>query len=410
MYRKGISRLSVWKKQKVTDKNCGLPGNIEWFDKSTTQLFAGKRLIQALGLQESDLNEDEQLYLPAPYEVLLSLPERRFSKCLDHSRTVDSLAENELNIDEIKKAIDNFAEMGVFRITFGGGEPFNNPDVLEIAKYAREKGIVPSIATNGFCIDENIAKGCRIFDRVNINIDVMSDSMSSSRGEGSPESVDRAVHLLKKNKASVGFNVVVSAESFTRLGEICEYANSKQVGDVALQRFKSFAIGIDDSNRLGLKSDHLKVLFPMIQRLTKRFGIKFHMDCSLFPSLAFHSIDSDTLSSLGKNGCGAGNIVAGMMSDGSIKACNFCPEKVGSVFEINSVWHTGSHFKFFRNWGSRPGDPCAFCRYLEICNGGCHAVAYYETGSYDNVDPACPIATDFKRGIIHPALSGEESV
>jgi radical SAM protein with 4Fe4S-binding SPASM domain len=405
MDKKETLRLSVWKNKKTAGISSGPFDGMGSTEKSADRLFADRRLVQALGLEESEPLEREQAYLPAPAEVHFSITNKcrsRYPYCYVGD---DRLSEGELGTAKIKKAIDSFAEMGVSQIVFGGGEPFAHPDILEIAGYTRDKGIIPNITTNGFYVDEIIAKECRTFGRININIDEVSDGGSDLREEDSFKQTDKTVTMLMKNEVKVGLNVLVSAENFTRLGEICKYASTKRVDEVLLLRYKPFGKGVDNYEKLGLKPDHLKVLLPMTQRLTKRFGTKFRMDCSLFPALAFHNIDSDMLSYWGTSGCDAGNRFVSIMADGSYKACSFCFDDAGSVFDIDGTWHTSPHLNRFRNWISMPADPCVFCKYLELCKGGCHTIAHHETGNFSKADPACPIVADFKRGIIHAALS-----
>ena len=65
---------------------------------------------------------------------------------------------DELSTDECFKAVDKFHEAGIKGIVVGGGEPMLRPDLFEIAKYAKGKGMSLSIATNGTLINEDNCK------------------------------------------------------------------------------------------------------------------------------------------------------------------------------------------------------------------------------------------------------------
>lgn len=54
--------------------------------------------------------------------------------------------------------------MSVFSIVFGGGEPFARKEIFEIAEYARNKGIVPNVTTNGYFINEENAENVKYLD------------------------------------------------------------------------------------------------------------------------------------------------------------------------------------------------------------------------------------------------------
>ena len=43
----------------------------------------------------------------------------------------------------------------------------------------------------------------------------------------------------------------------------------------------------------------------------------------------------------------------------------------------------------------RLGNPCRYCSYLEICRGGCRAVAAFVTGSTEVPDPECPFVVSY---------------
>jgi radical SAM protein with 4Fe4S-binding SPASM domain len=414
MSKKATSRLrlrsSLLSGQKISNVRYESFGGIVSLEKPAAQIFVDKRLMQALGLNESEMWDSEQRCLSSPCEVHFSITNKCPLKCphcyVDGGTAID----NELSTQEIKSAIDSFADMGVFQIAFGGGEPFSHPDMMDLAAYTRDKGIVPNITTNGFYINEKNANECSIFGQINVSLDGVSGGALKLRGEESFNSAINAIELLKKNKVNVGLNVVISADNFTHIGEICKFAATNRIKEILLLRYKPLGRGVGDYENLKLKADHLKVLVPMTQRLTKHYGTKFRMDCSLFPALAFHSLDNETLSYWGVGGCDAGNNLVSVSPSGAYKACSFCADDAGSISDIEETWHTSSHLSSFRNWSDNPASPCEFCSYLELCKGGCHPIAFRETGSFDDVDPACPIAFDFKRGIIHPALLPVEDV
>ncbi|MDO8602990.1 MAG: radical SAM protein [Candidatus Omnitrophota bacterium] len=45
-----------------------------------------------------------------------------------------------------------------FQINFGGGEPFLNKDILELVRFCKSKNFKTNIATNGYLIDQEMAK------------------------------------------------------------------------------------------------------------------------------------------------------------------------------------------------------------------------------------------------------------
>jgi len=64
----------------------------------------------------------------------------------------------EINTSFIKDVLDQACELGCLRVTFTGGEPLLRPDLTEIYLYAREKGLLITLFTNGRLLDESWMK------------------------------------------------------------------------------------------------------------------------------------------------------------------------------------------------------------------------------------------------------------
>ena len=60
--------------------------------------------------------------------------------------------DGELTTEEAKRFIDGLAEFRVPVLLFSGGEPLIRPDFFELAEYARDRGVRPTLSTNGTLI------------------------------------------------------------------------------------------------------------------------------------------------------------------------------------------------------------------------------------------------------------------
>ena len=56
---------------------------------------------------------------------------------------------NELDFNHNKEVINKVADDGIKNMTFTGGEPLLYPDIIELLKVAKQKGIKSKIITNG---------------------------------------------------------------------------------------------------------------------------------------------------------------------------------------------------------------------------------------------------------------------
>ncbi|MBN1471569.1 MAG: radical SAM protein, partial [Syntrophaceae bacterium] len=79
-------------------------------------------------------------------------------KCIHcYSNSADIDYPDELTTEEGKKLIDDLAAFGSPVILFSGGEPLIRKDLLELARYARDKGMRAVISTNGTLITKDVA-------------------------------------------------------------------------------------------------------------------------------------------------------------------------------------------------------------------------------------------------------------
>ncbi len=62
---------------------------------------------------------------------------------------------------DYKNVIEQAAEMGVFQVALGGGNPNQHPDFVEILESTASKGIVPNYATNGRGLGNDILEATR---------------------------------------------------------------------------------------------------------------------------------------------------------------------------------------------------------------------------------------------------------
>jgi MoaA/NifB/PqqE/SkfB family radical SAM enzyme len=57
-------------------------------------------------------------------------------------------------IEEMKRRLDRLADMGTSVITISGGEPLMHPELEEIIRHTRERGMIAGMITNGFLLSK----------------------------------------------------------------------------------------------------------------------------------------------------------------------------------------------------------------------------------------------------------------
>jgi radical SAM protein with 4Fe4S-binding SPASM domain len=96
-----------------------------------------------------------------PVDVTLEITHRcplACQHCYNNLPMADrEAATRELTLQDYRKLLDELAAMGTFWLLFSGGEPFARKDFLDIYTYAKQKGFLITIFTNGTVITPAIA-------------------------------------------------------------------------------------------------------------------------------------------------------------------------------------------------------------------------------------------------------------
>jgi len=127
----------------------------------------------------------------------------------------------ELTIKGAKTIIDELYQMGTRMINMSGGEPLVKPELIEIAKYIKRKGIFLSLNTNALLIDKKVAEKIRIFDVVRISLDGPPHKHDQERNSpGAFERTINAIKLLQEKGVKVMINSVITKKHTFQ--EICQ--------------------------------------------------------------------------------------------------------------------------------------------------------------------------------------------
>jgi radical SAM protein with 4Fe4S-binding SPASM domain len=207
--------------------------------------------------------------------------------------------------------------------------------------------------------------------------------------EGAIAEYVRNVDLLQEAGISVGLNCVVTRQNFSRLNEVVAFAGERSLTDVEFLRFKPSGRGKLDYFERRLTPAQNREFFPMISDLSQGYGAPVKIDCSFVPMFCWHRPDKQLMEQFSVYGCEAANVLLGVRSDGRFGGCSFLPSRE-SIFDLPALWSSSENLASLRKWTDRACEPCRGCTYLDICKGGCRAVAGFVTGDIDAPDPECP--------------------
>ena len=336
--------------------------------------------------------------LSAPLEAHLQLTNRCGAGCRGcYTAATPRGNRDEWGLAEWRRAIDTLADMGVFHLALGGGESATLPWLGDIARHARERGLVPNLTTSGLEGLEQLLPIASLFGQINVSIDGLADTYAAVRGFDGFARADRAIQQLRAVKREIGINVVVTRHNFDQLERLFAYARSRRLNEIELLRFKPAGRGTRTFAEQTCTDAQHRALLPTLLTATRRHRVRVRVDCSYTPMLAHHQPDRELLASLAVYGCTGGDFLIGAKADGTVSACSFAapPENGPTVEALAPYWREDGAFGPFRRFREAE-EPCRSCSYHELCRGGCRVVSAHVLGDPALPDPECPRVVDWR--------------
>ncbi len=364
---------------------------IAQFDRNVTvadidvllrELAEQRFVVEAHNETVSSLNpqsaiRDPQSLLLAPESVHLQLNNVCNLRCPScyvglHDEDADGLP-----LDRIRSLIDEWAEMGVFQLALGGGEPLMSPKFAPVVRYAREHGIVPNVTTNGWLITkELIAEVAGSLGELRLSL---NDAVSVNTAL-----LEEKAALLRAGGARFGFNLIVTRPNLNRLSELLRWACDRGAATINLIRpkpapgnegwYERNALRAEDSSRLA-------TMLPEFEPLFSKTNLT--VDCAF--SFLFHGWPAEELQARGVAGCAMGERFATVKWNGDVYPCShlhgeeFNAGNVGRQ-SFREIWHSGPAFARVRREIGQIEGHCGSCGHNAFCKG-CRAVMQQQSGN-----------------------------
>ena len=288
--------------------------------------------------------------------------------------------------------LDALAELGTFRIAFGGGEAALREDVHELAAHARSRRMVPTLTTSGLGMTAARAARFRVFAQVNVSLDGDSAGYRAVRGWDGAGVAERAIAALREAGVPVGVNTVVTRESFPHLSAIAQHAEQLGACELQLLRFKPSGRGRLDYLAQRLTAAQIDGLPGLVRRLSETRALAVRIDCAMVPFLVGDgTVRPEDLVRFGVSGCEAGRSLMTVDARGGARPCSFWEgEATSRAHDARAAWSDDPTLTRFRAHAAEPPAPCRDCPYRAACRGGCRIVAAHLTGDPWQPDPECP--------------------
>ena len=319
-------------------------------------------------------------------------------ECLLCSSNGGHAYNKELDLENIKRIIDESIQLGVNHINLSGGEPLIHPFIADICSYIIERGLTVDVYTCG----NIIAKDSKINP---INNELLSllkkapiDKLVFSIHGNSPQIHDKMTTkrgsfniLLESIKRSVklGFytelHFVPTKINYKSLPEIMVLLKSLNVDKISVLRFVPQGRGRTNKEKLELNPEEINELRQMLSELREIYPQSMFRVGS--PFNCFH-LCNPTL-------CSAGINKATIKADASVVPCVSMKEFTSRENDNNlwkntlsDIWNHSCLFEDIRNtYAKIQKSNCKNCIYFKNCRGGC--LTQRLINNLEGKDPYC---------------------
>ncbi|MBT6447003.1 MAG: mycofactocin radical SAM maturase, partial [Acidimicrobiaceae bacterium] len=184
--------------------------------------------------------------------------------CLSSSGRRDP---KELTTAEALAVVDELADLQVFYVNLGGGEPMIRKDFLDIVDHAVSRNVGVKFSTNGYYIDKAAAERFAATDLLDIQISLDgfdAETNDAVRGKGSWEAARRAMdNLADANFGEFKISIVATRHNVDQLDDYKKMAD-EYGAQLRVTRLRPSGRGVDSYQDLRLTHPQQQQIFRWI--------------------------------------------------------------------------------------------------------------------------------------------------
>ena len=289
----------------------------------------------------------------------------------------------ELTTKEALKFVYDCADLGMQWISVSGGEPFMRKELIEIIKHAISKGIGINIITNGWFINEDVARQLGEIDsgvRVMISLEGPEYIHDFIRKKDSFKRSESSFEKLSKYGVETGCITTITKQNIDHLNELKAFLIAHKVKIWQVQI--GFPMGSLSSHPDWLmEPKQVRDLIDYCYEVSKEGKIDiFPADCVGYygkKQKEIYKKSYHTENIADWEGCTAGIYSFGLLHNGDVIGCTSIRDKSyieGNIKEksLKEIWENPEAFSWRRKFTKEnlKGD-CLRCEYAEKCLGGC---------------------------------------
>ena len=279
----------------------------------------------------------------------------------------------------------------------GGGEPLLREDLFHVLAYARERGIVPNLTTNGLLLDSGVIRRLERAGVARVNLSWNGIRSQSKDGPGSGKrrqgrSITQALRMLLDSVVQVGVNLLIMPSLLPPPGQVLARLRTLGVRWVTILRPRPPAAPSEigrvwyEANRLR-RADLLR-----LRAVLNAWQGVLHLEVDSALTALMGDAEPAILRWRGVYGYAAGRRICTVWPDGRVTPCSFLADlSAGDTRQVSfaEVWERGKNWEVLRDPTIGPQGGCAGCDVAPQC-GGARCVARYECGDLFGGDAECP--------------------
>jgi radical SAM protein with 4Fe4S-binding SPASM domain len=308
--------------------------------------------------------------LSAPLRMDLALTFRCQNNCI-HCYAGGPHETDELSTDQWKRVIDKLHSIGVFILTFTGGEPTLREDLPELLLYAENRGAVTGLITNGRRLKdksyaEQLEKAGLDFVQVTLESHKPQIHDKMTAAKGSWKETLAGIKNALQTRVYVTTNTTLSKYNASEFLQTMDFIKELGVGAFGCNSLIYSGKAGEISKEFALPLETLNELLPKIRDKANRLGLRFLW----YTPTQYCRLDPVKLG-LGVKSCTAANVNMCVGPNGDVYPCQSYFESLGNLLKDDwpKIWNNPLSVKLRKREYVEP--KCKDCPQLQICGGGC---------------------------------------
>jgi radical SAM protein with 4Fe4S-binding SPASM domain len=308
--------------------------------------------------------------LSAPLRMDLALTFRCQNNCV-HCYAGGPHETAELSTEEWKRVIDRLHDIGVFILTFTGGEPTLREDLVELQLYAQNRGMVTGLVTNGRRLkdksySERLDKAGLDFVQVTLESHKPKIHDLMTAAKGSWKETVAGIRNAISSRMYVTTNTTLSKYNAGDFLDTMNFLKDLGVAAFGCNSLIYSGKAGEVAEEFALPLETLNELLPKVRDKANQLGLQFLW----YTPTQYCRFDPVKLG-LGVKSCTAANINMCVGPNGDVYPCQSYFESLGNILKDDwqKIWNSQLAVSIRNREYAEP--KCKDCPQLQICGGGC---------------------------------------